>query len=79
MGETAWSRSSRGKDYFNCYFMFWPFMYKVKTMLYDTEPKLNYILDHPSEFGVANATAFGDGATFAWCNDYHVSSSENTF
>ncbi|CAG7851658.1 SubName: Full=Uncharacterized protein {ECO:0000313/EMBL:CCA72470.1} [Serendipita indica DSM 11827] len=49
----------------------------VTTWFYDTEPVYNFVLDHPRLFGITNSTAYGDGAQYAWCNDYHSSPTMN--
>lgn len=49
----------------------------VSTMIYDTEPIVNLVLDHPERFGIVNSTAYGDGDDKAWCNDYHISPRTN--
>ncbi|CCA73377.1 related to cellulose-binding GDSL lipase/acylhydrolase, putative-Aspergillus fumigatus [Serendipita indica DSM 11827] len=45
----------------------------VTALVYDTSTAFNTVLDNPSAYGLQDATSYGSGNTYAWCNDYHPS------
>ncbi|PVF95862.1 hypothetical protein CPB86DRAFT_875328 [Serendipita vermifera] len=45
----------------------------VTTRIYDTGPIINAMLNSPSIYGLRDATSYGTGSQYAWCNDYHIS------
>ncbi|CAG7847675.1 SubName: Full=Uncharacterized protein {ECO:0000313/EMBL:CCA73365.1} [Serendipita indica DSM 11827] len=42
-------------------------------LVYDTSTVVNAILDNPSAYGLRDATSYGSGNTYAWCDNYHIS------
>ncbi|KZV98251.1 hypothetical protein EXIGLDRAFT_669577 [Exidia glandulosa HHB12029] len=45
----------------------------VQAWVVDTNSVVAQLLDNPTQFGFQDATSFGDGDTFIWCNNYHIS------
>ncbi|KAG8838799.1 hypothetical protein FRB91_007396, partial [Serendipita sp. 411] len=45
----------------------------VTAQIYDTGPIINAMLNSPSSYGLQDATSYGTGSQYAWCNDYHIS------
>lgn len=46
---------------------------KVRTWSVNTHAIVSVLLDHPTHFGFGDATSFGSGDEFLWCNNYHIS------
>lgn len=45
----------------------------------DTNSVVSQLLDDPTSFGFKDATSFGRGDQFIWCNNYHISSAAHKF